>query len=346
MTGKRIYLRADGSNHIGLGHIYRLLALAEMLKDKFICTFGIQNPQPEIKTLILQSCCALDDLAVRPYDIEAVHLGKSLSNFDILVLDGYSFNSEYQLTLKSFSKKKIVSIDDVFLYHFYSDIVINHAPGIKETNYSCEPYTKLFLGPKYALIREPFASSNAEKLHPTSFNKIFISFGGADPGNFTCKIVEAISGNVRFDSLTVVTGSAYQHRKELEALLSLNPAIVHIHNSSSYQLFESIQSSDAAIIPSSTMLFEVLAAGTLGIAGYYIDNQKQIYNGFLEENAIYGIGDFNTLTPSRLLHHIKQLSSNQEKITTIKGNIRTLFDGRSKERILSIFDALSKTSSP
>ena len=36
---QKIYLRADASAAIGYGHFIRTLALADMLKDDFDCTF-------------------------------------------------------------------------------------------------------------------------------------------------------------------------------------------------------------------------------------------------------------------------------------------------------------------
>ena len=38
----------------------------------------------------------------------------------------------------------------------YADVVINHSPYIQETHYKKEPYTKLVLGTKYALLRPLF----------------------------------------------------------------------------------------------------------------------------------------------------------------------------------------------
>ena len=36
----KIYIRADGNSGIGLGHVIRSLALAEMLKEDFNCIFA------------------------------------------------------------------------------------------------------------------------------------------------------------------------------------------------------------------------------------------------------------------------------------------------------------------
>ena len=43
MIKKKVVLRADGNSKIGLGHVYRLLALAEMLKEDFECVLAMND---------------------------------------------------------------------------------------------------------------------------------------------------------------------------------------------------------------------------------------------------------------------------------------------------------------
>ena len=44
MTKRKIYFRADASATIGYGHFVRTLALADMLKNDFDCTFFTSSP--------------------------------------------------------------------------------------------------------------------------------------------------------------------------------------------------------------------------------------------------------------------------------------------------------------
>ena len=41
---KKIYFRADASAQIGYGHFIRTLAIADMLKSEFDCTFFTVSP--------------------------------------------------------------------------------------------------------------------------------------------------------------------------------------------------------------------------------------------------------------------------------------------------------------
>ena len=46
---QKIYLRADASAAIGYGHFIRTLALVDMLKDDFDCTFFTCHPTWKIQ---------------------------------------------------------------------------------------------------------------------------------------------------------------------------------------------------------------------------------------------------------------------------------------------------------
>ncbi|QNP52112.1 hypothetical protein H9L05_19855 [Hymenobacter qilianensis] len=52
----RLVLRADGNPRIGLGHVMRLLALADILRDEFGCVFVIQEPDAVLLIQLQKSC--------------------------------------------------------------------------------------------------------------------------------------------------------------------------------------------------------------------------------------------------------------------------------------------------
>jgi len=53
---QKLIIRADGNKRIGLGHIYRALALGDMLKNDFDCHFATSEKDPDINKLILSYC--------------------------------------------------------------------------------------------------------------------------------------------------------------------------------------------------------------------------------------------------------------------------------------------------
>ena len=151
---KEILFRADGNSEIGLGHLYRLFSLIEMLKADFKFTF--LSSETSTVNIIPNSY----QLKIIPSQITIKEEPEWISNeFDknntLLIADGYQFNSSYQRKIKE-QGFKFVYIDDLASEHMFADLIINHSPNITSQVYSAESYTKFALGTKYALLRPAF----------------------------------------------------------------------------------------------------------------------------------------------------------------------------------------------
>lgn len=337
MKEAEIVFRADGDSKIGLGHIYRCLALAEMLSVKYACIFAIRNPSASMKELMIKaghSVIALPE-SLTPVN-EPAYLLAITTNAKYIILDGYSFDELYTQPFSE-AGKKVILIDDLCTSNRFADTIINHAPGIKPELYNPEK-TKLYLGPAYALLREPFRSSKPSK-KTDSIEKLLIAFGGADPENFTCKVLDLVKSNQTIKQIMVITGSAFQHQMELKKMIASAGHIQQRSDLTAKEMYAEIFSADLAIVPSSTVLFEVLATGTLALTGYYVENQRMIYDGFLASGAIQGLGNFRELNARTLSDNLEQLRD-KSKTVAMNRAIEQHFDGKIAERILGILESL------
>src|ERR1035437_10795092 len=105
-TKHRIFFRADGSSKIGLGHVVRCLALIEMLNRDFECIFLIKDADEKIKHLIERNC-KLIELRSSDFDKEVLEVLNIVTGNDIVVLDGYCFNSK---NISSLSNQKLANL--------------------------------------------------------------------------------------------------------------------------------------------------------------------------------------------------------------------------------------------
>ena len=138
---KEILFRADGNSEIGLGHLYRLFSLIEMLKADFKFTF--LSSETSTVNIIPNSY----QLKIIPSQITIKEEPEWISNeFDknntLLIADGYQFNSSYQRKIKE-QGFKFVYIDDLASEHMFADLIINHSPNITSQIYSAEPILSL-----------------------------------------------------------------------------------------------------------------------------------------------------------------------------------------------------------
>lgn len=284
----KIIFRTDGNAEIGLGHLYRCFALAEMLKNDFEITFCcIQIPADLVN--YFQTNTYKIDMIKNDSD-----MFKIISLSSLIILDGYQFTSSFQSELKT-KGYKLVCIDDLHDRYFYADLIINHAPLVDESMYQCKQYTDFALGVDYALLRQQFLKAARQKRWVNNLDTVFICFGGSDKKNLSLEVLKACSENLKFKKIIIVTGTSYQFLESITQIIDNDRRITHKHAANEFEMIDLLKLSDMAIVPSSGILFEVLAAGCLVASGYYIDNQKDIYHGFKKLNTFFDLGGFENL---------------------------------------------------
>lgn len=326
----RIYFRADGNATMGLGHVIRSLALAEMSNDIFECRFIIRNPLEALEIEILKVCESIIKLPDTSDDLaEATALASQFQAGDVIVLDGYHFMKSYQQVFKN-RGLKVVCIDDIYQSHFVADAIINHAGGIKKWDYSFEKYTKLFLGVEYALVRKPFrvaAKSKAEKP-----NNLFICLGGADPENHTLEVLQKVEQTGETNTCYLVLGAAYLHQIPLSKFLENTTLQVELlNNLSAEEMVFYMNKCARAITPPSTVAYEYLSTGGTLFLKVIADNQININRYFLEAKlALNFEEDFGKYGEESIEKFLQQQPN--------------LFDGNQKKRFRNIFYRLTTTA--
>ncbi len=320
-----VYIRTDGGSNIGLGHITRCLALAQMIQADFDITFYCASIPKETEALIIHlgfTCVKIEN------ESDFINV---IAGDEIVVIDAYHLDSEYQKTIKA-KGAILVCIDDLNDKEYFADIIINHAPvGTRNNIYKIQPYTKLALGLNYALLRPSFLqAAKSNNKHNGKFSKALICFGGADPKNLSKDIYDLIKADGRFEEIIIVTGQAYTFNNVLEQHLQNDPLVRWLKAINEEEMLNIMKYVDVAFVPSSGILMEVLAAGCLAVSGYYIDNQKHIYDGFKEVGAIIDAGNFS-----------KEYFANNDVLNKVFNHVTSdkLIDGKSGDRIRELFRA-------
>ena len=327
MGKKKVIIRVDGSSEIGLGHISRCCALAEMLKDNFDIFFYTRATSEAIINDIKKYCAEVFLLNKNiSYEEEASQWISNLDEENIIVLDGYNFNTSYQQQIKN-KGCKLVCIDDIHAYHFVADIVINHAPGITKRIYSSEPYTKFYLGTDYVLLKNFFLDEalKPQKTFNVHESPVLICLGGADPNNFTQQVLQEILHLFPSAKINVIVGAAYKHLSELYKLINTNNCIALHQIIQAKEMLMLMQQSHIAITSASTTALEYICVKGNLFLKCIADNQEDIYQSLIEKKCAYPF---------------ESLKENFHSNITIPYQHK-LIDGRSNERLLKVFLALT-----
>lgn len=311
MSKKKVYLRADAGSGIGYGHFIRTLALADMLKDDFECTFFTASPT-SYQIGEMEKVCAYISLQQEDKFREFLSY---LKGDEIVVLDNYFFTTDYQKRIKS-KGCVLVCIDDMHDKHYVADAVINQ--DIKDTSlFSVESYTRLCLGTDYALLRAPFLQNDYTQEHNRDI--IAISYGGADHLDLTGKTIKQLIKDNN-TSVIAIIGDAYAPKEGKY----VSSQVEYKTRLTAEGMAEIFNRSKLVICSASTVCLEALSCGAPVAAGWYVDNQKEYYNILKEQESIIALG----YLPDADFHfHSSPLSPSISPIDgyKIQTNIRTLF---------------------
>jgi len=325
MKKPRVLLRADGSREIGFGHMSRTLALASMLSTEFDCWFVSCSTAFESES---QQYCS--ERVVLNCETHFEDFLSIVTGDDIVVLDNYFFEAEYQRTIKNIGCK-LVCIDDIHETHFYADIVINHAEGITSDFYTTEVYTKLLLGYKYALLRPEFlVAAKTPRISEREFD-FMICLGGGDPLRLTPQIA-AILLDVYPTAKVVAI-----YREEIRGCKTLSQL-------SAKEMISLFETSKVGIFPASTVAIEAIACRIPFACGFFVDNQKDIYAGLEESQAIFPLHDMKCKALKNNLYNFLNFIDNKQSLGKMIDTQQKLLDCLSGERLLLEFRGLHDAS--
>jgi UDP-2,4-diacetamido-2,4,6-trideoxy-beta-L-altropyranose hydrolase len=327
----RVFFRADGGSKMGLGHVIRSIALMQMLRDDFDCSFLIRDPS---ESLIKQ----IKDAGGRPVALPSTvdHLAEAVriteawfSPGDIVVVDGYHFDAHYQNVIKV-KGCKLVAIDDIHENCFLADVVINHGGGLAEEAYRCSPETRLCLGPEFALLRPEFLKNIESKEIIRDKEGVFVCMGGADPLNLSLYIAERLLSFEHIKTVNLVIGGANLFYGELRELAEKESRVNLWRDVDAGKIVSLMRGSEFAVVPASSVSYEVASTGTPMFVGHYVDNQVDLYEFLLGNGLAFGLGNFYD-------------DKLWEKLTGFDGAVdlvsaqKRFFDGDSDKRLRNLF---------
>jgi len=300
---RNILFRADSSSTIGTGHIMRDLVLAEQFNNDNII-FATQDMPGNINHKIEEQNYTIEIL--HSNDIEDLDTLIKKLKIDMIVIDHYSIDYNYEKKLKTQNLKlKIFSLDDTYEKH-YCDTLLNHNVYGNKSQYKklVPTQCELRCGADYTLLRNEFqVEKRLGRQNKNIKNElnVFIAMGGADHSNINAKILEVIK---KFSNIHahVVTTVANKHLEELQHYIEkMKNVTLHINTSKIAKL---MNKSDFAIITPSVTINEIFYLKVPFIAIKTADNQRFMYEYLLEKD-LFVLEHFNT---NVLTKHIKSFT--------------------------------------
>jgi UDP-2,4-diacetamido-2,4,6-trideoxy-beta-L-altropyranose hydrolase len=219
-----LLIRADANVAMGTGHVMRCLALAQAWQDSGgRSIFVMGETTASLEQRLRDGGVEIKRIAATPGSAQDAQETINTANLikpDWIVVDGYHFGADYQSTIEASDCKLLFVDDNGHAEHYSADLILNQNPHASESLYSHrEPYTRLLLGPRYAMLRREFWEWRKWKREiRENGTRILIVMGGSDPENLTRRVIEALESVQRFPlELLAVVGGSNPHLAEIEA---------------------------------------------------------------------------------------------------------------------------------
>ncbi len=324
---RKVILRADGGPSIGMGHFIRTLALAEMLRDDFHLIFATREPNQYQKDEINRVC---HGSLILPRDETHFDVFLNLlKGNEIVVLDNYFFDTNYQIKIKE-KGCRLVCIDDLHDKHYVADVVINHAEGLSDHDFSVVNETMLLTGFKYALLRKPFYTERSDE---TKDFDLIIGIGGADPLDISYRLTDRLTQKFTDLKIAIIIGNAYKGK--LNSICS--DKIKVYRELSATEISDLMTHAKIGIFPSSTMAVEAIASRLPIITGYFVDNQIYLYKGLVTKGLSLGIEQFDNQMEKRIEEKLSKLIHDSQLCQAMKNKQADIMDKKSPRRLRDVF---------
>lgn len=202
LNSKKIAIYVNGNKNRGLGHVYRALELADEFFVKPDIYFDVNQTDISVFGDTKHNLIPVNGI----FDFFEKC---KINNYSLIVNDILSTTIDYMIGLRSVAPNaKIVNFEDNGEGVVAADLVINALlDNSKYKNVKCG--YQYYIAPKKFLYHNPIKISDHVK-------NVIVTFGGADPNNYTDRVIKIISSDeYKNFNFTVVLGREKDNVEEL-----------------------------------------------------------------------------------------------------------------------------------
>jgi len=210
-----IVIRADASIYIGSGHIMRCLVLASVLKEHgHQVSFASRPQQGDLIDFVRNKGFLVKELVAPthwlipkdsadyaawlqvPWQEDAQSFFQQVDSVDIVIVDHYGLNSEWEALCRAHLECKLFAIDDLLRQH-QAEVVLDQTLSRTAIDYRQLNANGIALtGCDFALLNSNFAKYRKKALQTSLLPlqpKVLVSMGGIDQPNATLQTLKTLS---------------------------------------------------------------------------------------------------------------------------------------------------------
>lgn len=331
----KILIYTFGNHKMGMGHIYRMLNLADLLeKKKHEVLFLLPSWVDGLKKIKEQRKEVIQ-VPINFFEQESLY-AQLLKDyvFDYIIVDALQVPERI---MRLFQKKSkiLLSLDNVGQGRFFSDILINilyrQKPKLKEPKIEINNFS-------YLVLNKNFKKFNLKKkIINKKVKKILITQGGSDTYGIVPKIVNSLSSLLRGLEVYVLVGPAFKHRKELISSIRNNNLKIKILENveETWKLFYEM---DMAISAGGMTLFELLCAGVPCMVLTQERKEIETINYLKNLDLIIMLGLYEKIQNNDLLNKTLGLMEDYDTRIKMSEKGKQMIDGEGCERTACLIE--------
>jgi UDP-2,4-diacetamido-2,4,6-trideoxy-beta-L-altropyranose hydrolase len=323
-----ILIRTDGDNKIGMGHVYRSIAVAEFLKN-LGCKihFLTSNNKLVIKKLNKYGTCHIgNNLKTEIKKIEEIKP-------NIIIIDllkkFFPYNYQYMKNIQKLCNL-LVTIDFTGKEVQYSDIGIHSL--FKPKKFTAK---NSFYDIKYSIVRDSFLEARKKYKVKKHVKSILVLQGGSDTNCITPKIIKSLNKIEGDFIITVIVGSAFKCWNQLnETSKNLGKKIIILHDIE--KIHSEMLKHDIAITAGGNSMIELMTIGIPTVIVYGNKHEDEIAEYMNKKKMSINAGYGKNISQKQIILKIKYLSNDYNLRKTISNNAKKNIDGSGIKRISNL----------
>jgi len=335
-----LVIRADADTRMGTGHVMRCVALAQAWEERGGRTRFVSRAI----TPALEARLRGEDFPVISLAEPAGSLADAAATAEVarhagaswIVVDGYHFDAAYHLAIRKAGLRQLILDDYGHAGHYLADLVLNQNAHAEPSLYrDREPYTRLLLGTRYAMLRREFWTCRLwRRSIPPVASRLLVTLGGSDPDNVTLKLIEAIGG-LDIDGLqtTVLVGGSNPHQASLDAAVRNASRPIRLERSVS-DMPPWMQWADAAVSAAGGTLWELAFFALPSLTVILADNQEPAARWLAERGVFPTLGRGAAISVEAIREELRRLLLDDELRRMYSEQASALVDGNGVFRVV------------
>jgi spore coat polysaccharide biosynthesis protein SpsF len=324
-------IRCDGDADIGLGHVYRCLALADELRERqgVGVAFAVQRGAAAFD-LVNRAGHALEGAPEGAAEEEWLEALAARTAPDLLVLDVRTALSPAAVQRLRARVPVVASIDDASDRRLACDHVFSPpVPQVRALDWTGFR-GELHCGFEWLLLRSQFARARRAERDLES-PRVLVAMGGSDPAGLTLKAVESLDALDGDFQTHLLVGPAFAHADALASRLSASRRRFEVQRGAE-DVAALMSRCDLAIASFGMTAYELAALGVPAILLCLTEDHARSASALADAGAAVSLGVHGSVSPAELGAAAASLLRDPGRRAAMSRAALGLIDGRGAER--------------